>query len=205
MSKRPYLRALIGWLLIAFLPSMLLAADPPNPPAGVVYGTGSVYFDGSQLANSRPILLGDVVETKDLSVAHIDMDGSTAMVQANAIVRFRDGGFALDRGTISMATGKSLKVFARDFEITPTTSDWTQYQVARSAGLIHIAAIKNDVEIKCGAQKATVIKEGHEITRADAQNCGILDKESPGAPDAASGPLLTSPWAEGAGIAAAGA
>ncbi len=204
MSKRPYLRALIGWLLITLLPSVLLAVDPPNPPAGVVYGTGSVYLDGSQLANSMPMMQGDVVETKDVSEAHIDMEGSTAVVEPNGIVRSRDGGFALDRGTIGMATGKSLKVFARDFEITPTTSDWTQYQVERSAGLIHIVAIKNDVEIKCGAQKSTVIKEGHEITRADAQNCGLADKGEAGAPSAASGPILTSPWAEGAGLAAAG-
>ncbi len=191
-------------MLIALIPSLLLAADPPNSPAGVVYGTGSVYLDGAQLASSMPVMPGDILETKDVSVAHIDMGGSTAMVQANAIVRYREGGLALDRGTVSVATGRSLKIFARDFEITPTTADWTQYQVARSGGMIHIAAIKNDVEIKCGAQKPTVIKEGHEIARADAENCGIVDAKNAGAPPPTTGPILTSPWAESAGLAAAG-
>jgi hypothetical protein len=201
MRIRPYLRALIASLLMPILPSILLAADPPNSPAAVVHGTGSVYLDGAQLANSMPVMPGDVVETKDISVAQIDLGGSTATVEANAIVRYRDGGFALDRGTIGIATGKFLKVFARDFEITPTTSDWTQYQVERSSGLIHIVAVKNDVEIKCGAQKPTVIREGHEIKRADAQNCGIADS---GARAPKLDPVLTSPYAEGAGLAAAG-
>jgi hypothetical protein len=197
------MRALISSVLIAIMPGAVFAADPPaaRPAAAVVYGTGSVYLDGAQLANSMPVMTGDIVETKDISSAHIDMSGSTAIVQANAIVRFRDGGVALDRGHISMATGKSAKVFARDFEITPTSTDWTQYEVVRSAGLIHISALKRDVEIKCGAEKPTIIREGHEITRADAQNCGLIDKAHAGAPTAATGPLLASPWAEGAGLA----
>jgi uncharacterized protein (UPF0264 family) len=73
--------------------------------------------------------------------------------------------------------------------------------VERSSGLIHIVAVKNDVEIKCGAQKPTVIREGHEIKRADAQNCGIADS---GARAPKLDPVLTSPYAEGAGLAAAG-
>lgn len=201
------MRALISCVLVVTIPGAVFAADTPvavAPAAAVVYGTGSVYLDGAKLANSMPAMLGDIVETKDVSVAHIDMSGSTAIVQANAIVRLRDGGLALDRGHISMSTGKSTKVFARDFEITPTSTDWTQYEVARSAGLIHISALKRDVEIKCGAEKPTIIREGHEITRADAQNCGVYAKGTSGAPTAATGPILTSPYAIGAGLGVAG-
>jgi hypothetical protein len=200
------MRALISCVLVVLLPAALWAADTPSPgpAAGVVYGTGSVYLDGAQLANSMPVMTGDIVETKDTSTAHIDMSGSTAIVQANAIVRLKDGGVALDRGHIAMATAKSIRVYARDFEITPTSTDWTQYEVVRSAGLIHISALKRDVEIKCGAEKPTIVREGHEITRVDAQNCGLAARTSAGAPTAATGPLLTSPWAEGAGLATAG-
>ncbi len=196
------MRAVLCCVLVAILPAATFASDAPN---GVVYGTGAVFLDGSQLASSMPVITGSVVETRDVSVAHIDMNGSTAMVQANAIIRLKDGGVALDRGSVAMATGKSLKVYARDFEITPTKTEWTQFEVVRSGGLIHISALKNDVEIKCGAQAPTIIREGHDLTRADAQNCGLAEKESPGAPAAAHGPLLLSPWAEGAGLAAAGA
>ncbi|HKW19521.1 MAG TPA: hypothetical protein VJO35_18575 [Terriglobales bacterium] len=233
------MRALICWVLIAIIPSAVLAGTPqttPDPqststtqtapapagtasqspsqqttaeqgaaaaPTGVLYGNGSVYLDGAQLSSSMPVMTGDVVETKDVSVAQIEMSGSTATVQPNGIVRFRSSGVALDRGDIAMGTGKSLSVFARDFEITPVSSDWTQFAVARSGGVIRISAIKNDVQIKCGREKPTIIKEGHELSRRDAENCGLADADN-GAPPSASGPVLASPVAEGAGLAVAG-
>lgn len=196
------MRALLCWVLISLLPSVIFAADAQ---VGVVYGGGTVFLNGAQLSNSMPAMPGDIVETKDASVAHIDMNGSTATVQSDAIVRFRDGGLALDRGHIAMATGKSLSVFARDFQIIPVSSDWTQFEVERAGGLIHISALKRDVEIRCGAQAPTIIREGHKLTRADAQNCGLAPDADSGAPPPAAGPILSSPWAEGAGLAVAGA
>jgi len=120
------MRALICWIVIFLMPSAVLAADSP---AGVVYGTGTVYLDGAQLANSMPVMTGDVIETKEVGVAHLDMSGSTAIIQPNAIVRFQSAGLSLDRGSVSMATGKSLSVSARDFQITPVSSVWTQFEV----------------------------------------------------------------------------
>lgn len=176
---------------------------PATSPAGVLYGNGSVFLDGAQLSNSMPVMTGDVVETKDVSVAHVEMSGSSAMLQSNAIVRFRNEGVALDRGSISMGTGKSLSVFTRDYQILPVSPNWTQFEVERSGGLIHISAIKNDVEIRCGAEKPTVVKEGHNLTRPDAKNCGLADVPDAGAPTAATGPLLASPMAEGVALGTA--
>jgi len=195
------MRALICWIVIFLMPSAVLAADSP---AGVVYGTGTVYLDGAQLAKSMPVMTGDVIETKEVGVAHLDMSGSTAIIQPNAIVRFQSAGLSLDRGSVSMATGKSLSVSARDFQITPVSSVWTQFEVSRSGGVIQIAARKNSVTVKCGMGAPTLIREGHQITRADAQDCGLAQKPEPGAPTAVHGAILTSPWAEGAGLAAAG-
>src|SRR3954463_11284380 len=182
------------------MPSAVLAVDGS---AGVLYSTGSVYLDGAQLTNSMPVMTGGVIETKEAGVAHLDMSGSTAVIGSNAIVRFQASGLSLDRGSISMATGKSLSVSARDFQITPVSSAWTQFEVTRSGGVIQITARKNSVTIKCGVGAPTLIREGHQLTRADAQDCGLAQKSS-GAPTAARGAILTSPWAEGAGLATAG-
>lgn len=195
------MRALVCWIVIFLMPSAALAADGP---AGVLYGTGTVYLDGAPLANSMPVMTGDVIETKEVGVAHLDMSGSTAIIQTNAIVRFQAAGLSLDRGSVSMATGKSLSVSARDFQITPVSSVWTQFEVTRLDGVIQIAARKNSVTIKCGMGAPTLIREGHQITRADAEDCGLAQKSAAGAPTAVHGAILTSPWAEGAGIAAAG-
>lgn len=195
------MRELICWIVIFLMPSAALAADGP---VGVLYGTGGVYLDGARLANSTPVMSGDVIETKEIGIAHLDMSGSSAIIQPNAIVRFQPAGLSLDRGSISMATGKSLSVSARDFQITPVSSAWTQFEVTRSGGVIQIAARKNSVTIKCGLGLPTLIREGHETTRADAQDCGLAQKPGSGAPTAVHGAILTSPWAEAAGIGAAG-
>src|SRR5207302_3817139 len=95
------------------------------------------------------------------------------IIQPNAIVRFQAAGLSVDRGSVSMATGKSLTVSARDFQITPVSSAWTQFEVTRSGGVIQIAARKNAVTIKCGAGAPTLIREGLQLTSADDQDCGI--------------------------------
>ena len=82
------MRALICWALVLLMPSAIFAADAPT---AVIYGTGSVYLDGSQLANSAPVMAGDIIETKEVGVAHLDMSGSTAVIQPNGIVRFQPG------------------------------------------------------------------------------------------------------------------
>ena len=194
------MRALICWALTLLMPSAIFAADAST---GVIYGTGPVYLDGAQLANSAPVMSGDVIQTKEVGVAHLDLSGSIAIIQANAIVRFQAAGLALDRGSISVATGKSLSVSARDFQITPVSSAWTQFDVTRSGGVIQIAARKGSVTIRCGLGAPTFIKEGQQITRADAQDCGLSPKSGAGAPTAVHGPILASPWAEGAGLGAA--
>jgi len=194
------MRALMCWALVLLMPSAIFAADAPT---GVIYATGSVYLDGSQLTNSAPVMVGAIIETKEVGVAHLDMSGSTAVIQSNAIVRFQAGGLSLDRGSVAMATGKSLSVYARDFQISPASSVWTQFEVTRSGGTIQIAARKGSVTIGCGIGAPTIIKEGQQITRADAQDCGLASKASSGAPPAAKTPILSSRIAEGAGLGAA--
>src|ERR1700726_1762036 len=103
-----------------------------------------------------------------------------------------------------MATGKSLTVAPRDFQIPPASSVWTQFEVTRSGGTIQIVARKGSVTISCGVGAPTVIREGQQISRSDAQDCGLSSKATSGPPPAASTPILTSHIAELAGLGAAG-
>ena len=59
------MRALICWIVVFLMPSATLAADGP---VGVLYGTGTVYLDGARLANSMPVISGDVIATKEVGV-----------------------------------------------------------------------------------------------------------------------------------------
>lgn len=189
-------------LVCAFLTIALTCSlSAQNTGAAVIYATGSVYVNGSSLTNSGAVTAGDVIQTKDNGAANINAQGSSVVVDSNSIVRFKADGIALDRGGISVATGKAMPVSARDFRITPVSNDWTEYYVTRSGGSIGIIARKNDVTVNCGSSSNTRVREGQQISRVDSDNCGAAAKLG-GATPAAKGPVITATRAEYAAIAA---
>ena len=196
------MRGAIRWALLLLI-SWFACAIAIDAQTAVIYGNGSVYVNGAQLTNSSAVMPGDVIQTKDAGVAQLSATSSSATVQSNTIVRFQSGGLTLDRGTISMATGNSSSVFARDFKITPVSASWTQFDVIRASGAIQIFARKNDVTVNCGTSAPIVVKEGQQISRDDGADCGLAQKRG-GAPTAAKGPILDSATAEKAGLAVGG-
>jgi hypothetical protein len=193
------LREIICGGLLLLVPCSLTAQETG---AAVLYGTGAIYLNGSQLTNSSAVANGDVIQTKENGAGNLSAPGWSAVIQSNTIARFQNGGLALDRGSVSIATAKGLSVFARDFKITPATGDWTEYYVTRADGAIEIIARKNSVTISCGPNTST-IKEGQQISRQDVADCGIVDKRG-GAVPATKGPILSSRWAEYGAIGAGG-
>jgi hypothetical protein len=198
---RIMLRKFISGFLILFTPCAALAADGDT---AVLYGTGAVYLNGAQLSTSAAVATGDVIQTKETGTANLNAAGSSVVIQSNSILRFQIGGLALDRGSITVATGKSLTIFARDFKIAPTSGEWTEFYVSRVTGVIQVIARKNSVSITCGVNTTTV-KEGQQVSRDDAANCGVIEKlGGGGAPTAARGAVLNSQWVEYGGIATGG-
>jgi len=193
------MRKLTSLFLILLISSAMVAAQGDT---AVLYGTGAVYLNGAQLATSSAVTNGDVIQTKDTGAANLNAAGSSVVIQSNTIVRFQSGGLALDRGSVTVATGRGLSVFARDFKITPASGNWTEFYISRASGVVQIIARKSGITLSCGANTST-IKEGQQASRDDAANCGLVDKAG-GASPAAKGPILDSTWARDAGIAAGG-
>jgi hypothetical protein len=191
------LRKIVSGLMVMFLP---LALSAQTAGTAVVYGTGSVYLNGAQLTTSSAVTTGDVIQTRENGFANLNAAGSTVVIESNSIVRVQGDGFSLDRGSISVATGKGASVFARDFKITPVSNNWTEFYVTRSSGSIGIIARKNDVTIACGSGSTTV-KQGQQISREDAANCGLMARGN-GAPAAAKGPIISADRAMYGGLAA---
>jgi hypothetical protein len=198
-SGVPMLRKIASRCVVIIVIGSVLSAQTGT---AVLYGTGAVYVNGAQLSNSSAVTAGDVIQTKETGAANLNGVGATIVIQSNTIARMQPGGLSLDRGSVTVATGNSMSVFARDLKITPVSNNWTEFYVSRVSGGIQIVARKNDVTIDCGSSNSRV-REGHEETRQDSADCGIAARK-PGAIAAAKGPLLTSPWAEVAGIGAGG-
>jgi len=185
---------------VALLTSVSLFAQETG--TAVLYGTGSVYLNGAPVSNSSAVAAGDVIQTKETGAANINAPGSSVVVESNSIVRYRPDGFSLDRGNISVATGKGVSVFARDFKITPASGAWTEFYVTRTNGSIGIIARKGSISVSCAANSVSV-NEGQQISRDDAANCGLISKGN-GAPPAAKGPIITQDRAEWGAIGVGG-
>jgi len=181
----------------------LTTAAAQNTGMAVVVGSGSIYLNGAQLSNSNAIVAGDVVQTKENGSAMISASGSSVALDSNTIMRFQGASVALDRGAVKVATGQQMTVNARDLKIVPTSQQWTQFYVTRSSGMITMIAVKKDIEVSCGGSSVTV-KEGHQLSRYDGDNCGLARKGD-GMPPAATGPVLSSARATEAALAVGGA
>jgi hypothetical protein len=169
---------------------------------GVLSGAGSVYIDGSHLDTpTAPVIKGDVVQTRADGTANLSFVGSSATIEPNSIIRMQENGLSLDRGGLLVASGHQMNVFARDLEITPTSTSWTQFYVTRANGSIMILARKNNVVVSCGTGSPTTIKEGQQISRLDSGDCGLADRGT-GARPAATGPIIAG---RTAAVVAAGA
>jgi hypothetical protein len=152
--------------------------------------------NGVQFKDSTALMPGDVVETGATGVANITSSGLSSTLESNSVIRMRLEGLSLDRGNLSVGTSKSTSVFARDYTIAPATPQWTEFYVTRSNGSIQVFARKGDVTVSCGGSTATV-KDGHELSRDDAPNCGLQQTGGGGgAPTAAGGPILGSKAAQ---------
>lgn len=156
----------------------------------VLFGTGTVFLNGAPVSNSSAVTPGDVIQTKETGAANVNGPGYSVVIESNSIVRYRAEGFALDRGSISLATGKGVSIFARDFKITPAANGWTEFYVTRVNGSIGIIARKNSVTVSCGAGSTTVA-QGQQLSRDDAANCGLV-RTGRGAEPAAKGPIITT-------------
>lgn len=198
--RRSLLQELICLALIAVSPF----AFAQTTGVAVLSGTGTVYLNGGQLSTSNAVVAGDVIQTKDNGTATINGPVGSVAIEPNSIVRFQGQSVALDRGQISIGTGQSLSVNARDFRITPVSNDWTQFYVTRTGGSINIIARKNDVTINCGSSGTDRVKQGQQISRLDADNCGLIAK-GVGAPTAARGAILTSGTAKWIALGTGGA
>ncbi len=187
----------------------------------VLSSTGPVFLNGGQLTNSNAVVSGDVIQTKESGTATINGPGGSIAIEPNSIVRFQGQSVALDRGQISIGTGKGLSVNTRDLHIAPVSNEWTQYYVTRNSGTITIVARKNDVIVTCGARddrEASIdkaghsgkgsgperVKEGEQTSREDADNCGLIARKA-GAPAAMKGPILASGTAKWVALGAGGA
>src|SRR5580700_10542517 len=200
------LRNFLCWVMAILCPLSLLAADTGG---AVVHSKGGVWVNGAEVADSTAIFPGDLLETKPGSVANLDAEGSSILIQPESVVKFQGSFLSLEHGSVSVGTSTSMSVRVNCIKVEPTSKAWTQYDVADVSGKVQVASHKDDVNITQGAalRKTTqensaspsaVVHEGEQATRDEA-DCGAAPR--PGGADNG----FNTKWLEIGGAAGGGA
>ena len=184
------LRNSVCWMMVVLCPLSLLAADTG---AAVVHSKGGVWVNGAEAADSTAVFSGDLLETKPGSVAHLDAEGSSVLIQPQSVVKFQGNYLTLEHGSVSVGTSTSMSVHVNCIKVEPVSKDRTQYDVTDFSGAVQVAAHKYDVNItqsgvlgktpENSSSQSTVVHEGQQATRDEVAVCGEAPRPNqPGIP-----------------------
>jgi hypothetical protein len=191
-------RKVIGWMLLLAFPMSLLAADTG---VAMLYAKGPTWVNGSAVPLTAAIFPGDLVQTKQDSIANLNSTGSSVSIQADSLVKFEVAGLSLDHGSVAVATSKKLPTQAGRVRVSPDSNAWTEFQVSQNEGKVQIIARKGTVTISDDSG-TTTLAAGQQTTRFAAYR----DRRSgEGAVPAAGGGVLDSPIVIAVGSAGVGA
>ena len=197
-------RGLVSCVLVVLFPVASFAADS-NP--AMLYTNGAAWINGAHVPRpSLAIFSGDLLQTRSDSVAHINGSGSSVTVLADSLVKFEGSSVQIDHGGVAVSTSKQMATTAGDVKVMPASDAWTEFNVTDFDGTVRIAARKGDLLVNDG-QNTVTLPQGQETTRDETtpdSSGKKKKKQQSGAPAAATGGILNSPWAIGAGAMAIG-
>lgn len=172
-----------------------------------------VFVNGSPAPASIAIFDGDFIETQKQAIARIEATGSSINIDPETVVKFQVEEIVLDHGSLSVFTGRGLRVRVGCVTVTPVNpSIATTYEVLDRDGKVTVHATKNDAYIDAKSKNPKEAKDpsrsSREIVRESEQKsreekCGGAYMR-PASGVSGLGAWMNSPWAIGAGVAAIG-
>lgn len=194
--------------MAAVFPLSLVAEDTA---AAMLHSNGvGVLVNNSAAPASIALFSNDLIETGKGAVARIETAGSTADVNPETMVQYHSDELVLDHGSVSVSTGRGVRVRVGCVTITPVNpAGWTQYQVVDLDGKITVSALKLDVYIDARSKNSEaskssqsgrdLVREGEQKSRSEKCGAAYIKPESPGIVS-----ILNSTYAKWSAIAAVG-
>jgi hypothetical protein len=192
--------------MLILCPLSLVAADTGS---AILRSSGGVWVNGAEVADSIVIFPGDSLETKPGFIASLDAVGSSVLIRGESILKYQGTYLVLEHGTVAVETSTSMSVHVNCMRVDPVSNERTHYDVSDVSGTMHVAAHKNDVNIRQGAalrkmatnpgsSQSGLVREGQEDSREESTVCGAAEPER-------AGQALNTKWLEIGGAAGGGA
>ena len=197
-------KILAGTLSVIF-PLSMFAADTPG---AMVYSHGTATVNGNSIARSSALFLDDIVQTQADSVANISATGTSVIILNDSLVQFEGNRVKLEHGGVTVSTSKLMSARAGLITVLPASTGLTEFEMRDVDGTVHIVARKGDLTIS-DAKGAALLAQGQQTTRdegtspddprAPTSSRKKRKKPAAGTSPGASGGVLNSPIAVGAG------
>src|SRR5438309_10739984 len=108
-----------------------LAADSN---AAMVYARGTAWVNGAAIPKSSAIFPGDMVQTKSDSLANINSQGTSVIVQPDSLIQLQPNAIELEHGVVKVGTSKSMAAHIGDLTVSPKDGNWTEFQLVNLDG-----------------------------------------------------------------------
>jgi hypothetical protein len=174
---------LLSLVLVQLFSFFSLAMDQPGTARAMLQASGNVQVNGTAGPTTTALLLGDLVETYDHSVAIITTAGTSILVMPNSAVKLERTAVELRHGDVIIASSNAVAVRADDLTIEPATKKQSKFEIAENENSVTVAARQGDLNLSDDRDSSTV-QEGQQSTRKKKK------KKADGALPAAKGPLL---------------
>jgi hypothetical protein len=151
MANRGF-KKLVAVVLLVVCPATLLMAERPT---AMLYATGLVTLNGAPAAKSVSVFDGDRVDTANASVASINRNGASMVVDPNSSVQYKTDGFTILKGTARVRTFNGAAAHTGPLSVIPKANA-ALFDVSNDGKTVLIASREGELTITDGIETATL-------------------------------------------------
>jgi copper chaperone CopZ len=145
--------------MMLLTPAAMLMAETGNT---VVYASGNVTLNGTEVAHSATVTPGAKIETAGATATTVNQAGSKVTVSPYSAIRYGTEGVSVDRGAAAISTTDGMSAKAAQITVAPKDKDAT-YEIARlnnqvvitsHTGALMITEAGNTTELEAGSSSS---------------------------------------------------
>ncbi len=118
---------ILSIVMMLLTPAAMLMAETSNT---MLYASGTVTLNGSEVARSASVAPGDRIETAGATATAVNQDGSKVTLNPYSAIRYESEGVNVVRGTAAINTTDGMPARAAQITVAPKDKAAT-YEIAR--------------------------------------------------------------------------
>jgi len=151
---------ILSIVMVLLTPAAMLMAETSNT---MLYASGTVTLNGTEVARSASVAPGDRIETAGATATAVNQDGSKVTVNPYSAIRYESEGVNVVRGTAAISTTDGMPAHAAQITVAPKDKSAT-YEIARMDNKVVVTSHTGALMIT-EAGKTTELDAGSSSSR----------------------------------------